>query len=56
MESNSGPSVGEESTLTIKPRGILISIGLIGFVYFFTIFSAFTTKKQTMLINKVLKR
>ena len=29
MESNSGPSVREASTLTIKPRGILINVGSI---------------------------
>ena len=29
MESNSGPSVREASTLTIKPQGILINVGSI---------------------------
>ena len=29
MELNSGPSVREASTLTIKPRGILINVGSI---------------------------
>ena len=29
MESNSGPSVREASASTIKPRGVLISVGSI---------------------------
>ena len=38
MESNSGPSVREASTLTIKPRGILINVGSIALymTYYFT--------------------